>query len=48
MSDKIPKLRKVSSDEYQRSRVNINTLTNTSEWSDDDWEEFELEFSETK
>jgi hypothetical protein len=48
MSDKESKLHRVASDEYHRQRININTLTNTSEWSEDDWEEFEDTYSEIK
>jgi len=44
--EKEAKLHKVESDEYHRQRVNVNTLVNTSEWSEDEWEEFEQTFKE--
>lgn len=46
MSDKESKLHKVSSDEYHRQRLNINTLMNTSDWSEEEWEEFEEQFED--
>lgn len=44
--EKETKLHKVESDEYRRQRVNVPTLVNTSEWSEDEWEEFEQTFKE--
>lgn len=35
------KFRKVDSDAYSRKRLNINNISNTSQWSADQWEEFE-------
>lgn len=35
------KMHKVSSEAYSRKRLNINNISNTSQWSDDQWEEFE-------
>ena len=44
--EKEAKLHKVESEEYQRQRVNVNvnTLVNTSDWSEEDWEVFEDSF----
>lgn len=48
LNDTESKFHKVSSETYSRKKTNINNITNTSNWSDDEWDEFEDTFNDNK
>jgi len=42
------KFHKVGSDAYTRKKLNINTITNTSQWTEDQWEDLNDMYEDDK